>query len=68
MKKFVIKGPTKGVKGTIVISGAKNSCLPIMASSILFNKENGFSNKPIIAISLYGFIGHYALIWLVNIF
>ena len=48
MKKFVIKGPTKGVKGTIIISGAKNSCLPIMASSILFNKEITIKNIPLV--------------------
>ena len=63
----------------IGISTAQNVFSPGMASSlffyiplfvyaILFNKENGLSNKPIIAISLYGFIGHYLLIWLVNIF
>ena len=48
MKKFVIKGPTKGVKGTIIISGSKNSCLPIMASSILFNKEITIKNIPLV--------------------
>ena len=48
MKKFLIKGPTKGVKGTIIISGAKNSCLPIMASSILFNKEITIKNIPLV--------------------
>ena len=38
MKKFIIKGPAKGVKGSINVSGAKNSCLPLMAASILFKK------------------------------
>ena len=63
----------------IGISTAQNIFSPGMASSlffyiplfvyaILFNKEKGLSNKPIIAISLYGFIGHYLLIWLVNVF
>ena len=38
MEKFLIKGSsTKGVKGTIICSGAKNAVLPLMASSILFN-------------------------------
>ena len=39
MKNFLVKGPSKGVKGSIVISGAKNSCLPLMASSLLFKKH-----------------------------
>ena len=42
--------------------------IPLFVYAILFNKEIGLSNKPIIAIGLYGFIGHYLLIWLVNIF
>ena len=33
MKKFIIKGPNKAIKGNVKISGAKNSCLPIMAAS-----------------------------------
>ena len=37
MKKFIIKGPNKAVKGEVDISGAKNSCLPLMAASILFH-------------------------------
>ena len=63
----------------IGISTAQNAFSPGMVSSlflyiplfiyaILFNKDIGLSNKPIIAISLYGFVGHYVLIWLVNIF
>ena len=36
MKKFIIKGPTKKIIGSVNISGAKNSCLPLMAASILF--------------------------------
>ena len=39
MEKFIIKGPNKAVKGEIDISGAKNSCLPLMAASILFKKK-----------------------------
>ena len=42
--------------------------IPLFTYAILLNKDMGLSNKPIIAISLYGFIGHYVLIWLVNIF
>ena len=63
----------------IVISTAQNTFSPGMISSLFFyiplfiyaillNKDMGLSNRPIIAISLYGFIGHYILIWLVNIF
>ena len=42
--------------------------IPLFIYAILLNKDMGLSNRPIIAISLYGFIGHYVLIWLVNIF
>ena len=42
--------------------------IPLFIYAILLNKDMGLSNRPIIAISLYGFIGHYILIWLVNIF
>ena len=42
--------------------------IPLFIYAILFNKEIGLGNKPIIAISLYGFVGHYILIWLINIF
>ena len=42
--------------------------IPLFVYAILLNKDIGLSNRPIIAISLYGFIGHYVLIWLVNIF
>jgi len=36
MKKYIIKGPTNSISGTVHINGAKNSCLPLMAASILF--------------------------------
>ena len=39
MKSLIITGPSKAVNGTVDISGAKNSCLPLMAASILFRKE-----------------------------
>ena len=42
--------------------------IPLFVYAILLNKDIGLSNRPIIAISLYGFIGHYVLIWSVNIF
>tara|TARA_B100000989_G_scaffold286176_1_gene254574 strand:- start:1936 stop:3204 length:1269 start_codon:yes stop_codon:yes gene_type:complete len=48
MKKFLIKGPTNGVKGIVEISGAKNSCLPLMASSILFKNKVILKNIPLV--------------------
>ncbi len=48
MKKFIIKGPNKAIKGEVNISGAKNSCLPLMAASILFKKKVTFKNVPFV--------------------
>ena len=48
MEKFIIKGPNKAVKGEIDISGAKNSCLPLMAASILFKKKVTLRNVPFV--------------------
>ena len=48
MQKFLIRGPTKGVKGFINVSGAKNSCLPLMAASILFKKNVILKNVPFV--------------------
>ena len=48
MNKFVINGPNKAVKGEIDISGAKNSCLPLMAASILFRKKVILKNVPLV--------------------
>lgn len=48
MEKFVIKGPTKGVKGLVNISGAKNSVLPLLASSILFDDTIVLKNVPFV--------------------
>lgn len=45
MKKFLIEGPCK-VKGTVNISGSKNSALPILASTILFDKYVEIKNLP----------------------
>ena len=39
MKRFIIKGPNKAIKGEVNISGAKNAALPLMAASILFKKK-----------------------------
>ena len=38
MDKFIVKGPSK-LKGEIAISGSKNAALPILASTILFEKK-----------------------------
>ena len=48
MEKFLIKGSSsKGVKGLINCSGAKNAVLPLMASSILFDNTVTLTNVPI---------------------
>ena len=39
MKKYIIKGSSKGVSGVVNVSGAKNACLPLMAASILFKDK-----------------------------
>ena len=47
MKQYLIKGPNKGVLGkTVDIEGAKNSCLVLMASSVLFEGKVTFTNVP----------------------
>ena len=48
MKRFIIKGPNKAVKGDISISGAKNSTLPLMAASILFKGKVILKNVPFV--------------------
>ena len=48
MKKFIIKGPNKAIKGEVDISGAKNSCLPLMAASILFKNKITLKNVPFV--------------------
>lgn len=48
MKTFIIKGPSRGLKGIINISGAKNSCLTLMAASILFKKRVLLKNVPFV--------------------
>ena len=48
MKKFLINGPNKAIKGEMNISGAKNACLPLMAASILFKKKVILRNVPFV--------------------
>ena len=45
MEKFLIKGPCK-IKGQVFISGSKNSALPILASTLLFDKKVTINNLP----------------------
>ncbi len=45
MDKFLITGPCK-VKGEVSISGSKNAALPILASTILFDKPVVIENLP----------------------
>ncbi len=45
MDKFVVKGPSK-LKGKVLISGSKNSALPILASTLLFEKPVIIQNLP----------------------
>ena len=48
MKRFIITGPSKAINGIVNVSGAKNSCLPLMAASILFKKEVILRNVPLV--------------------
>jgi len=45
MDKFSIEGPSR-IKGEVKISGSKNSSLPILAATILFNKPVILKNLP----------------------
>ena len=45
MEKFSIEGPSK-IRGEIKISGSKNSSLPILAATLLFNKPVVIKNLP----------------------
>ena len=45
MDKFIIKGPCK-IKGKVSISGSKNAALPILASTLLFDKSVTLHNLP----------------------
>ena len=48
MKRFLISGTNRAIKSEIEISGAKNSCLPLMAASILFKKKVILRNVPFV--------------------
>ena len=45
MDKFLIKGPSI-LKGKVLISGSKNSALPVLASTLLFDKPVIIQNLP----------------------
>ena len=45
MDKFSIEGPSR-IKGEVKISGSKNSSLPILAATLLFNKPVILKNLP----------------------
>ena len=45
MDKFLITGPCK-VRGQVSISGSKNAALPILASTLLFDKPVVIENLP----------------------
>ena len=45
MDKFLIRGPCK-TKGEVFISGSKNAALPILASTLLFDKPVTINNLP----------------------
>ena len=45
MDKFFIKGPCN-IKGEVFISGSKNAALPILASTLLFDKPVTINNLP----------------------
>ena len=45
MDKFLINGPCK-VKGKVSISGSKNASLPILASTLLFDRPVIIKNLP----------------------
>ena len=45
MDKFLIKGPST-LKGEVLISGSKNAALPILASTLLFDKPVVIKNLP----------------------
>ena len=45
MDRFLIHGPCK-VKGQVIVSGSKNAALPILASTLLFDKPVEIKNLP----------------------
>jgi len=48
MEKLVVEGGVR-LRGTVEISGAKNSCLPIMAATILADERCVIKNVPSLA-------------------
>ena len=46
MDKFSITGPCRVMKGEVSISGSKNSALPILAATLLFDKPVIIENLP----------------------
>ena len=48
MKHYVIKGPNRVRNKIVSIEGAKNNCLPLMASSVLFDDPVTFTNVPLV--------------------
>ncbi len=48
MLKYVVKGPTKGIRGTVENQSSKNSCLPLLASSILFQDSIVLTNVSLV--------------------
>ena len=45
MDKFLIDGPCR-IKGKVFISGSKNASLPILAATLLFDKQVVIKNLP----------------------
>ena len=45
MDKFVVKGPSK-INGKVFVSGSKNSALPILAATLLFDNPVVIENLP----------------------
>ena len=48
MKHYVIKGPNRVRNKITSTEGAKNNCLPLMASSVLFDDPVTFTNVPLV--------------------
>ena len=48
MDKFSITGPCRVMKGEVSISGSKNSALPILAATLLFDKPVIIENLPMV--------------------
>ena len=44
MLKYVIKGPTEGGNNSITVEGSKNCCIPLLASTILFEDSVTLTN------------------------